>query len=264
MRRALQSAGVALEEETRFTCCPDPVVFRSASRGDWLALAARNLSLDGDTPIVTLCPGCASSLSEARHILAEDSGARESAEARLGRIGLRIGLPRISHFLEVLGDGQRLKDLESKITRRFDGLKVACHYGCHLTRPSDAVTFDDPEKPKCLDELVALLGAESVRFEDKYLCCGRPSLDEATSSGILERKLAAMKAAGAQAIVLACPFCFEQFDIGQTLLMRKTGAEFNLPVLYASQLLCMALGASGSDMGLEMHKVKAGGIPGIE
>ena len=62
VRRALESLGVTVEDDVRFTCCPDPVVFRSSSRGDWLRVAARNLSLDGETPIVTLCPGCASSL----------------------------------------------------------------------------------------------------------------------------------------------------------------------------------------------------------
>jgi heterodisulfide reductase subunit B len=264
VRRALDSLGVGVEEETRFTCCPDPVVFRSASRSDWLALAARNLSLDGETPIVTLCPGCASSLSEARHLLSEDCGARQDTAGRLDRLGLEVSLPRVHHFLELLSDPQLMEEIGSRAAGKFEGLKVACHYGCHLTRPSDAVDFDDPEKPSCLDDLVALLGAEPVPYEDKFLCCGRPSLDEATASGILERKLSAMKEAGAQAIVLACPFCFEQFDVGQTLLARKTGKEFNLPVFYLSQLLCMALGASGDDMGLGMHKVKAGGITGVE
>jgi heterodisulfide reductase subunit B len=264
VRRALENLGVGVEDELRFTCCPDPVVFRSSDRGDWLRVAARNLSLDGDKPIVTLCPGCASSLSEARHLLSEDTEARDGAAARLDKLGLEISLPTISHFLQVLCDEDRMKQIEAKLTRKLEGLRVACHYGCHLTRPSDAVDFDDPEKPRCLDDLVTLLGAESVSYEDKHLCCGRPSLDEATSAGILERKLTAMKEAGAQAIVLACPFCFEQFDVGQTLLQRKTGKTFGLPVFYLSQLLCIAMGAKASEVGLEMHKIKAGGVPGIE
>ena len=264
VRLVLESLGIGLEDDTRFTCCPDPVVFRSSSRGDWLSLAARNLSLDGEKPIVTLCPGCASSLSEARHLLSEDPEARADAGARLKKLGLDLRLPSIWHFLKVLFDEERMKDIEAGVTRRLEGLKVACHYGCHLTRPSDAVDFDDPEKPRCLDELVALVGAESVQYEDKYLCCGRPSMDEATSTGILERKLSAMKQAGAQAIVLACPFCFEQFDVGQTLLERKTGKKFGLPVFYVSQLICLSMGRAASEVGLDMHKVKAGGIAGIE
>jgi heterodisulfide reductase subunit B len=264
VRRALEGLGFEIRDEPRFTCCPDPVVFRSSSRADWLRLAARNLSLGGDTPIVTLCPGCASSLSEARHVLSSDSDAQRDAEERLGRVGLKPALPGVSHFLALLFEEGCMKHIESKVVMRLEGLKVACHYGCHLTRPSDAVHFDDPEKPRCLDDLVGLLGAESVPYEDKYLCCGRPSLDEATSGAILERKLTAMKQAGAQAVVLACPFCFEQFDVGQTLLERKAGREFGLPVFYLSQLLCLAMGAGASGLGLEMHKVKAGGLPGIE
>jgi heterodisulfide reductase subunit B len=48
--------------------------------------------------------------------------------------------------------------------------------------------------------------------------------------------------------------------VGQTLLARKTGVEFGLPVFYLSQVLRLALGAEESDLGLDMHKVKAGGI----
>jgi heterodisulfide reductase subunit B len=264
VRRALDMLGIDLEEEDRFSCCPDPVVFRSSSRDDWLALAARNLSLDGETPIVTLCPGCASSLSEAGHLLRKDEAAREHASRKIKKVGLTISLPEVSHFLEVLTQEDRMVEIEKKITHNLDGLEVACHYGCHLTRPSEAVGFDDPERPECLDRLVGLLGARSVEYEDKYLCCGRPSLDEATSAGILERKLKAMKQAGARAVVLACPFCYEQFDTGQSLLQRKTGAEFGLPVFYASQLLCLAMGAGAGELSLDMHKIKPGGILGLE
>lgn len=264
VRCALELLGIAVEDELRFTCCPDPVVFKSSSKGDWLAMAARNLSLDGESPIVTLCPGCASSLSEARHTLAQDPEARGDAAARLGRLGLELSLPAVSHFLRILFEERCMRQIKSKVVRDLGGLRVACHYGCHLTRPSDAVGFDDPEKPRCLDELVYLLGAEAVPYEDKYLCCGRPSLDESTSSGILKRKLTAMKEAGAQAIVLACPFCFEQFDVGQTILQRKSDLKFDLPVFYVSQLLCLATGTEASELGLDMHKVKTGGAIGFD
>jgi heterodisulfide reductase subunit B len=259
VRNTLEFLGIELQDEPRFTCCPDPVVFRSASRRNWLALAARNLSLDGEAPIVTLCPGCASSLSEARHLLAQNQDATREAETDLKRIGLEIRLPPVSHFLQLLYEDRSMQAIRDRVKRDLDGMKIACHYGCHLTRPSDAVKFDDPEKPRCLDEIVTLLGAEEVVYEDKYLCCGRPSLDEAISAGILERKLRAMKEAGADAVVLACPFCFEQFDVGQTILQRKTADEYNIPVFYVSQLLLLAMGEEPSKVGLNMHKIKAEG-----
>jgi heterodisulfide reductase subunit B len=260
VRLVLGDLGIDLAEETRFTCCPDPVVFRSASRRDWLSLAARNLSLDGTSPIVTLCPGCASSLSEARHILEHDETAAREISTKLERLSMNLAIPPVSHFLKILSQDDFKKTIEEKVTKKFEGLKVACHYGCHLVRPSDAVGFDDPEKPTNMDDLVALLGAEPVDYEDKYMCCGRPSLDETTSMAIAQHKLESMKAAGAEAIVLACPFCFEQFDLGQVIIGRKSGKKFDIPVLYASQILGLAMGRQPAEMGLNLHKIKFKGV----
>jgi heterodisulfide reductase subunit B len=255
VRTLLEDLGVGLKEEPRFTCCPDPVVFRSGSREDWLSLGARNLSLDSGLPIVTLCPGCASSLSEARHMLDADKELASSVSARLEKSGLKLGLPRIQHFLKVIWNPAVREDIAGKITRRFDGLKAAAHYGCHLVRPSDAVHFENPEKPESLDGLLSLAGAQPVDYEDKYLCCGRPSIDEATSGAIMEHKLKAMKAAGCEVLIVACPFCFEQFDLGQAILKRK-GEAFGIPVLYISQFLGLAMGRDPHGLGLDLHRTK--------
>jgi heterodisulfide reductase subunit B len=255
VRALLEDLGVGIKDEERFTCCPDPVVFRSGSREDWLSLAARNLSLDSNLPIVTLCPGCASSLSEARHMLEEDEELASSVAARLEKTGLKLGLPTIRHFLKVLSDPAVSRDIAGKITRKFDGLKAGTHYGCHLVRPSSAVHFENPEKPESLDRLLSLAGARPVDYEDKYLCCGRPSIDEATSAAIVEHKLKAMRAAGCEVLIVACPFCFEQFDLGQAILKRK-GEDFDIPVLYISQFLGLAMGRTPEEMGLELHRTK--------
>lgn len=255
VRRLLEDLGVGLREEPRFTCCPDPVVFRSGSREDWLSLAARNLSLDSGLPIVTLCPGCTSSLSEARHMLDDDEELASSVAARLKKSGLKLALPPVQHFLKILSEPAVREDIAGKITRRFDGLKAATHYGCHLVRPSDAVHFENPEKPVSLDELLSLAGAGPLDYEDKYLCCGRPSIDEATSGAIMEHKLKSMKAAGCEVLIVACPFCFEQFDLGQAILKRR-GETFGIPVLYISQFLGLAMGRDPQEMGLELHRTK--------
>jgi heterodisulfide reductase subunit B len=260
VRSVLGALGIDLRDEARFSCCPDPVVFRSASKRDWLRLGARNLTLDSGGPIVTLCPGCSSSLSETRHILTHDEKARRAVAGDLDREGEGLRLAEVGHFLSLLMHPVRLRAIEKALARRFDGLRVACHYGCHLVRPSSAVDFDDPEKPTSLDTLVALMGADSVEYEDKYMCCGRPSLDEATSVGIAEHKLACMKEAGCEVLVLACPFCFEQFDLGQVLIARRAGREFGLPVLYITQLLGLAMGMTASKMGLDLHRVRPEGL----
>lgn len=260
VRLVLTDLGIELRDEPRFTCCPDPVVFRSASRAEWLNLAARNLSLDSGLPMVTLCPGCASSLSEARHILSHDAEASSAVGSKLKKVGLELQLPEVFHFLRLLSSPDFMELISQKVSKRLDGLKVACHYGCHLVRPSDAVVFDDPEKPTSMDRIVSLLGAEPVDYVDKYLCCGRPSMDETTSMGIAEHKLQSMKDAGAAVLVVACPFCFEQFDLGQVLLERKKKASFGIPVLYATQLLGLAMGRGADELGLGLHRVPTKGL----
>jgi heterodisulfide reductase subunit B len=54
-----------------------------------------------------------------------------------------------------------------------------------------------------------------------------------------------------------CPSCFDEFDVGQLRLAKKTGREEKLPAVYFFQLLALAQGADPSEVGLDRHKVKA-------
>jgi heterodisulfide reductase subunit B len=69
-----------------------------------------------------------------------------------------------------------------------------------------------------------------------------------------------MKDAGAQAIVVACPFCFEQFDLGQMLISRRSEREYGLPVLYVTQVLGLAMGIDRDELGFERHRVSLKGL----
>ena len=111
-----------------------------------------------------------------------------------------------------------------------------------------------------MDRLLGAAGIESVDYEDKYMCCGRPSMDEATSAAIARHKLDCIRAAGCNVIAVACPFCFEQFDLGQVVLARKTGQTYDVPVVYVTQLLGLAMGMSPEDMGLSLHKIDCKGV----
>ncbi len=255
-KNLLEKIGISLVDNPDYICCPDPVVFRSSSRTDWVTIAARNLSLDGTRPIVTICPGCASSLSEARLALESDDKLREEVKLRLRNVGLSLRLPQVFHFLKVITNKDYRDRIRSGVTKQLRDLRVACHYGCHLVKPSNAVEFDDPEKPTSMDDLVGILEAQSLDYEDKYLCCGRPSLDEEVSVNILKHKVEKMKDAGAQAICVACPFCFEQFDLGQILLSRRIPDFDPLPVFYVSQLLLLGMGENWDALGFEYHRVK--------
>jgi heterodisulfide reductase subunit B len=139
------------------------------------------------------------------------------------------------------------------------GLRVACYYGCLLTRPPEVVAFDDAEHPTCMDELVAATGAEPVEWPFKTECCGA-SLSM-THSGVVRRlahKLLSMaQKAGADCLVVACPLCQVNLDLRQADAAKAHGAFPPIPVLYITQLLGIALGLPTENLGLDSLTVGA-------
>ena len=69
-------------------------------------------------------------------------------------------------------------------------------------------------------------------------------------------KLAQVKEAGAEAMVLMCPFCSVMYDDNQRKIEAEFDSQFGLPVLYYPQLLGLALGLEPKALGLNMNRVK--------
>ena len=159
--------------------------------------------------------------------------------------------------------------LKSLITSPLKGLKLAVHYGCHIVKPHDNKPWDDSfEAPHFFDQLVELTGAVSIPYKDKLMCCGAGggvrSNEKEISLDFTREKLENMRAAGVDAIVLCCPFCELQFDLGQTevnsIFKEKNSAPFNYPVIYISQLLGMAMGLDPYRLGV-LRAPKPKGVP---
>jgi len=74
---------------------------------------------------------------------------------------------------------------------------------------------------------------------------------------MVEEKLNDLINVSADCLVVICPSCFFQYDLGQMYMTRKFKRRFQIPVLYYPQLLGLAMGFSAYDMGLRFHKVKA-------
>lgn len=248
-RDLIGAVGIPVVDDQRFTCCPDPVVFRSASREEWFQKAKRNLLLDGADPILTLCPGCKSTLAEVGDMLRSGKG--------IGAIDYQVSnIPSVFHILEILSDDLFLTKIGGLIKRELTSLRIGLHYGCHLLKPSETVRFDDPDMPTSLRRIVEILGATVVDYEEMLLCCGRPSLDDKTSLDVLKCKLSSMAEAGCNIVVVACPFCFEQFDLGQIRLKGTGDWKSELPVVYFAQLVLLAIGKDGKACGLDLHRIK--------
>jgi heterodisulfide reductase subunit B len=172
------------------------------------------------------------------------------------------GTSQVKHFLPWLAQDVGFEAIRRSVQRPLSGLRVATHTGCHLLSPQCLHGFDDSEDPVVFDQLVEALGATAVDYETKPACCGigfavTGQLDP--SGQALAAKLTDVHSAGADCIAVGCPFCFQQFDMGQLMAARKLGLDFKVPVLNYLQLLGLALGFSAEEMQLRAHKVKAKG-----
>lgn len=257
MRAVAKELGIELFDFEGASCC-GTVVLKSIDENSWLSMSGRNIALAEQRghDIVTPCNGCFGSLKDTNHVLHDDESYRKKVNATLKPLGLEYtGKTKIRHFVEVLYE---MKDeIEKKIVKRLDGLRVAFHPGCHLIRPSNVAGFDDPELPSKVDELIELTGAKSVHWDMKLRCCGSPLLiaSEDVAIKILEEKMVSANGAGANCVVTNCPACHTQFDIQQLGLKDAEGKSLELPALFVTQILGAAMGIDPEPLGFELNRV---------
>lgn len=261
MRRVAKVLGIELLDIEGASCCPPPGVVKSFHKPTWLVVAARNLSLAEalNADATTLCSGCYGTLKDANTILKEDSAMRQKVNAVLHEFSKEFrGIIDVKHIVEVLYYDIGIDRLREFVKRPLN-LKVAVHYGCHLLKPKKYRRVESSERPTLLDELVEVLGAKSVPYRDKMMCCGaggglRSSFPD-VSVDITKEKLENIKNAGAECVITPCVFCHLQFDTGQINIRNKLGLEFNIPVLHYVQLLGLALGLQPEKLGLYSNAI---------
>jgi heterodisulfide reductase subunit B len=259
-KRTMPNLGVELVDLEGFTCCPDPIFYKSKDVLGWLTVAARNLCIaeDAGTDIVTLCSGCTATLKEAVFLLAEDQELRARVNKRLAKIGKEYrGTSKVEHAVVVIRDEIGIEKVQESVVRPLDGVKVAIHYGCHLLKPSQIMHVDDADYPSILEELIGATGATPVSHAEELLCCGKGCIDDDMPVDMVYDIFTAIRDSGADCMGLICPTCFSSFDLGQIVVGRKKDTKFDIPVIYYFQLLGLAQGLSAEDVGLGLHKVKA-------
>lgn len=254
LRAVFEKLGIELRELEDWNCCgavhapvTDPLLA--------LTLPARNLALaeeQGLTVIVPPCSGCYKIFRTASKALQADPALRQKVNAALPGHTLK-GNVTVKHPLYVIVNDYGLERLE--VIRPLKGLRVACYYGCWLTRPRDE--FDSPENPQAMDRLMRALGAEAIPYSAKTRCCGGAVLlsHEEISIGLTGKLLLAAREEGADCVALACPMCHTALDAYQSQAERKLGTRLELPIFYFTQLLGLALGVDKRKLGLKRHLV---------
>ena len=257
-RKVLERLGVELVEMPEYNCCGLPI--DPVNHEMMLTLAARNLCMAEQIGlnIVALCPGCAGTLRKVNKKLKEDKELREKINGFLRETGLEFkGTVEAKHLLQLLAEDVGFENIEKAVKRPLTGLQVTEHSGCHVTRPSNDVDFDNPENPEVLRKLIEATGAEYVEYRDKTACCGAPvaGVNDRIPLQLTREKLVNVKSAGAQALVTVCPFCHMMFDTNQPRIERMFNETFRIPVLHYPQLLGLALGFSPEDLALKELRV---------
>ena len=246
-----EKVGLVVDEPAGWTCCGTTPAHSTDHYLSTL-LPMKNLALMedlGHSSVVAPCPSCFLRMRMAVHDISKDAELRKRVKAQIGYEPSK-GL-HVEHVLNTFTDRLGLEAIGSKVTRPLGELKVTCYYGCVITRPPKVTEFGDYEYPTNMDGLMRRLGAEPLDWSYKTRCCGA-SLGFTNLEIVLElgRKiLANAKAVGAEAVVVACPLCQVNLDSRQ----GQMEGEFNLPILYFTQLMGLAFGLEAEALGLYKH-----------
>jgi len=184
---------------------------------------------------------------------ASSAVAVKEAKAALAEQGIRYGGGvEVTHLLWALWKQVGVTRLESLVTRRLGGLRLAPFYGCQLLRPGDLNQDDVSDDPSALEELIEACGASPVAYGSRLRCCGWPVMysRRRAASSMASAAVRSAAAAGADAMVTPCPLCHAALEAGQS------GDDVpRLPILHLPQVVGLALGLEPSRLRLDDHLV---------
>ncbi len=245
-----KALGVELIEVPNWSCCGSTPA-HSTDELLATALPVQNL-LAAKTvadQVVVCCSACFSRFKFAQKHIEEKDDLRAQLSETLP-IDEIEGM-QVRHLIDVLVRDVGLEKIEQ--TKQCDPqLKVACYYGCLLTRPPKVTEWDDPEDPRMMDDLLRAAGMETIDWPFKTECCG--ATFALTRTDIVLRLTAEIlqmaREVGADCISVACPLCQANLDMRQKDIRKKFGLERDIPIFYFTQLLGLAFGLDKRDLGI--------------
>jgi len=262
-RASARALDLTLQEIPGWECCGNTAahsinrLLATALPINELAKVEQDMKLGA---VAVPCAACYSRFKTGAHEVSEDAQTADDVRAVVGRA--YGGGVTVQNLVDVYHHAVGLEELAAKVTRPFGGLRIACYYGCLLTRPPKVTLAEDPEYPTHMDAVVKAIGCEPVDWNYKTDCCGASlALCEQDIVIDLVRKiLTNAKACGAEAVVCACPLCQVNLDTRQAGVKAKDAAWQEIPILYLSQMVGRAIGVPESKLGLKKHMVDVVGV----
>jgi heterodisulfide reductase subunit B len=253
LRAVFQQVGIELVEIEDWKCC-GATPGGATDKVTGTALIARNLAWaeERGLEIVAPCSACYKNLRKATLALQEDRELRAKVNDRLEGRHIERG-PVVKGPVEVLLVDLGLDKVEA--SNALTGLRVLPYYGCPMTRPKGG--YEDTERPVALDRIIEALGAQPVDCVSKTKCCGGGIVmsREDIALNLTGKLLSKATETEADCMITMCPLCHMLLDAYQPKAGRRLHKKLDMPVLYFTQLMGLAMGIDVKQLGLERHVV---------
>ncbi|MEE4243236.1 MAG: CoB--CoM heterodisulfide reductase iron-sulfur subunit B family protein [Desulfopila sp.] len=253
---SLDVLGIDVEEMDRWNCCG---AVYSLAADDLIHMVgpARNLiraKEQGAGKIVTLCSMCYNTLARVNQLMKNDPEKRDTINRFMDDEIDYFGEVEVVHFLSLLKEEVGWDAIRAKVSHPLNNLKIASYYGCTLQRPEE-VGIEPMGSFTLMNDLFEALGAEVVSFAGADKCCGSYQVicEEPGDNSAAAKVLNLAAENGAEMLASSCPLC--EFNLGkqQEALLQKGAISNNVPTLYFTQLLAMALGVDSKEWCLELN-----------
>ncbi len=248
-----QALDLQLIEPEGWLCCGSSSAHRSDPEAA-LRLPMENLSLieqSGFSEVTMPCAACFNRHKAAQYEIRHDQDHKTTIDESIGySYKDTVAVKTIG---ETIFEHVGPDELSTKVKHPLKGLRVVCYYGCLLTRPPQVTGATHPENPTDMDDLVTALGAEVLDWSYKTTCCGAAhSLTRQDIVLDLSSKLInEARLAGADVIAVSCPLCHTNLDARQF----QMGLEQEMPVMFFTQLMALALGLTEREAALKKNLV---------
>ncbi len=250
---------IELQELDDWNCCGATTYFHL---DEILAntLVARNLALaeKEGLDLVAPCSACYKNAYFTTKYFRKDPELAEHINFALEEDDLHFDAKiDVYHLIEIFVNDVGAEKIKEGVQNPLEGLVIAPYYGCQIERPGKGVP--ESEDPSYFEDLISAMGAKPAYFPERLRCCGGslimtsrvPALD------MVKVLLASAERNGAHVIATACPLCQVNLECYQSAVNEEFGTDFNLPVLYFTQLLGLALGIAPDKLGIGAELVSA-------
>lgn len=247
--------GIELVEIDDWNCC-GATAAHSMNSTLSVALPSRNIVLaekQGFDDFLVPCAACYSRLAQAKYDMKFD----EKFKSKIPQI-IEMDYQGTANPITVLDYLEKyiMPNLSDKIVNLIDA-KIACYYGCLMTRPKKLSNIERTEDPLLMEEMLEKFGSKYIDWAFKVECCGaglsvaRTDIVAKLSANIISDA----ESRSADIIAVACPMCQSNLDMRRPTINEHLGKKSDIPILFITQIIGLSLGISPKKLGLERHLV---------